>query len=230
MSVGNYIYCSNSTTVIRIDTTQNMSTSSAYTYPAPVPTGQYLFAKGPRFVYMFTSTNLIQRFDPYALDTTFQASLIIDYESLPPGVPKPTQALMPLVQTQKVTTMYNMGLRDPVKEFWITGTPSSSNVFQYSNLSAQSTLALNGEQLLTSDIGTRTFLTLIEPFETHTSMPFRNFSILSFELNPESETPNGTVNFSRIPVQVFNGGAQTIWANNYNILSIRDGMCGLMFN
>jgi hypothetical protein len=207
-----------------------MSTSAAYTYPAPVPTGQYIFAKGPRYVYMFTGTNLIQRFDPYSPDQVFQASLIVDYESLPPGIPKPTQALMPLVQTQKVTRMTDMDLHGPMKEFWITGTPASSNVFQYSNLSAQSTLALNSEQLLTADVGTRTFLTLIEPFETHTSMPFRNFSILSFELNPENEVPNGTVNFSRIPAQVFNGGAQTIWANNYNIMSIRDGICGLIFN
>ena len=230
VAVGNYIYCSNGTTAVRIDTTKDLKSLATYEYSVSVPAGQYIFAYGPRYVYMFTSTNLIQRFDPYAPDTTFQASLIVDYESLPPGVPKPTQALMPLVQTQKVTRMTDMDLHGPIKEFWITGTPASSNVFQYSNLAAQSTLALNGEQLVTADVGTRTFLTLIEPFETHTSMPFRNFSILSFELNPENETPNGTVNFSRIPAQVFNGGAQTIWASTYNILSIRDGLCGLMFN
>ena len=82
----------------------------------------------------------------------------------------------------------------------------------------------------TDDDGTHTFLNVIEPFETHTSMPIRNVSVVSFEFDPESEVPNGTINFSRIRDQMFEGDAETVWARNYNILSIQGGTGGLIFN
>jgi hypothetical protein len=234
IAVGNYIYCSTSNVAIQIDTSQDLSTAAAYKFPAPLPTNQYVFANGPRYVYMFTqgdntATNIVE-FDPYGPDTTFKASILVDYESLPPGVPKPDKALIGLVQTQKVTDMTQMNIKGPVKELWITGASDTANVFQYSNLAARSTLELTGEQIVTNDVGTRTFLNTIEPFETHTSMPIRNFSMVSFELDPESDIPNGTINFSRIRDQVFNGGAETVWARTYNLLAIQGGIGGLIFN
>jgi hypothetical protein len=123
--------------------------------------------------------------------------------------------------------MERMDIRCPVKEIWLMGETSG---YQYSNLAAQSSLLINGEPLLTLDIGTQKYLKTIQPFETHTSMPVRNFSVLSFELNPESSKPNGTINFSRIYEQQFTGGATHAWARTYNIFVIKDGMGGLMFN
>jgi hypothetical protein len=236
IAVGNYIYCSTSNVAVQIDTTQDLSTAAAYKFPAPVlPDGQYVFANGPRYIYMFShSDSLAQnivRFDPYPPTPTLQTSILVDYESLPPEVPKPDKALLGLVQTQKVTDMNYMNIRGPVKELWVTGVSSTTNVFQYSNLADQSTLALTaGEEIITEDVGTRTFLNTIEPFETHTSMPIRNVSVIPFELDPESDIPNGTVNFSRIRDQVFNGGAETVWARTYNLLAIQGGIGGLIFN
>jgi hypothetical protein len=173
----------------------------------------------------------IVRFDPYPPTPTLQTSILVDYESLPPEVPKPDKAILGLVQTQKVTDMNYMNIRGPVKELWVTGVSDSANVFQYSNLANQSTLALTaGEEIITEDVGTRTFLNTIEPFETHTSMPIRNVSVIPFEFDPESDIPNGTVNFSRIRDQVFNGGAETVWARTYNLLAIQGGIGGLIFN
>jgi hypothetical protein len=234
IAVGNYIYCSTSNVAVQIDTTKDLSTAAAYKFPAPLPDGQYVLANGPRYVYMFaqgdnTATNIVE-FDPYGPDTSFKASILVDYESLPLGVPKPDKALLGLVQTQRVTDMNYMNIKGPVKELWVTGASDSANVFQYSNLAARSTLELTGEQIITNDVGTRTFLNTIEPFETHTSMPIRNFSMVSFELDPESEIPNGTINFSRIRDQIFEGGAQTVWARNYNLLKIQGGIGGLIFN
>jgi hypothetical protein len=234
IAVGNYIYCSTSNVALQIDTTKDLSTPEAYNYPAPVPDGQYVFASGPRYIYIFaqgdiTATN-IYRFDPYGPDTTFKASILVDYESLPPEVTKPDKALLGLVQTQKVTDMNYMNIKGPVKELWVTGASSTTNVFQYSNLAARSTLELAGEKIVTEDDGTHTFLNIIEPFETHTSMPDRNVSVISFEFDPESEIPNGTVNFSRIRDQIFEGDAQTVWARNYNLLAIQGGIGGLIFN
>ena len=234
IAVGNYIYCSTNNVAVQIDTTKDLSTDAAYKFPAPLPVNQYVLANGPRYVYMFaqgdnTATNIFE-FDPYGPDTTFKASILVDYESLPLGVSKPDKALLGLVQTQKVTDMNYMNIKGPVKELWVTGPSASTNVFQYSNLATLSTLELTGEKIVTDDDGTHTFLNVIEPFETHTSMPIRNVSVVSFEFDPESEIPNGTINFSRIRDQVFDGDAQTVWASNYNLLKIQGGIGGLIFN
>jgi hypothetical protein len=234
IAVGNYIYCSTNNVAVRIDTTQDLSTAAAYEFPAPLPTNQYVFANGPRYVYMFaqgdnTATNIVE-FDPYGPDTTFKASILVDYESLPPEFPKPDKALLGLIQTQKVTDMTQMNIKGPVKELWVTGASATTNVFQYSNLATRSTLELAGEQIVTDDDGTHTFLNVIEPFETHTSMPIRNFSVVSFEFDPESEIPNGTVNFSRIRDQIFDGDAETVWARTYNLFAIQGGIGNLMYN
>ena len=236
IAVGNYIYCSTSNVAIQIDTTQDLSTTAGYKFTAPVlPDGQYVFANGPRYIYMFSQSDPaaqnIVRFDPYGPDTTFKASILVDYESLPPGVKKPDKALLGLVQTQKVTDMTQMNIKGPVKELWVTGASATTNVFQYSNLATLSTLELAGEQIVSEDVGTRTFLNTIEPFETHTSMPIRNVSVVSFEFDPESEIPNGTVNFSRIRDQIFDGGgAETVWARTYNLFVIQGGIGNLMYN
>jgi hypothetical protein len=247
-AVGSKIYASsNSSTVssvVEINTSADLNSPTAYKYysstvsTAPITfdgTAPKIFANGPRYVYMFTQGNSaatsIIRFDPYPPTPTLQTSILVDYESLPPDVPKPDKALLGLIQTQKVTDMNYMNIRGPVKELWVTGTSDSANVFQYSNLAAQSTLALTaGEEIITEDVGTHTFLNTIEPFETHTSMPIRNVSVIPFELDPESDIPNGTVNFSRIRDQVFNGGAETVWARKYNLLAIQGGIGGLIFN
>jgi hypothetical protein len=235
IAVGNYIYCSTSNVAVQIDTSQDLSTAAAYNFPAPLPDNQYVFANGPRYVYMFAqgdnSAKNIVEFDPYGPDTTFKASILVDYESLPPGVPKPDKALLGLVQTQKVTDMTQMNIKGPVKELWVTGASDSANVFQYSNLATRSTLELTGEQIVTEDVGTRTFLNIVEPFETHTSMPIRNVSVIPFEFDPESDIPNGTINFSRIRDQIFDGGgAETVWARTYNLFVIQGGIGNLMYN
>jgi hypothetical protein len=246
-AVGSKIYASsNSSTVssvVEIDTTMDLNSPSAYKYysstvsTAPITfdgTALKIFANGPRYIYMFTqgnsaATSIIQ-FDPYPPTPILKTSILVDYESLPPEVPKPDKALLGLVQTQKVTDMTNMDIKGPVKELWVTGVSDSANVFQYSNLATQSTLEFAGEQIVTEDVGTHTFLNVIEPFETHTSMPIRNVSVVPFEFDPESEVPNGTVNFSRIRDQIFEGGAETVWARSYNLLAIQGGIGNLMYN
>jgi hypothetical protein len=247
LAFGSKIYASSNSSsmssVVEIDTSQDLNISSAYKYysstdsTAPITfdgTALKIFANGPRYLYMFTqgdntATNIVE-FDSYGPDTTFKASILVDYESLPPEVPKPDKALLGLVQTQKVTDMNYMNIKGPVKELWVTGVSATANVFQYSNLATRSTLALTGEQIVTDDVGTRTFFNIIEPFETHTSMPIRNVSVVSFEFDPEREIPNGTVNFSRIRDQIFEGDAETVWARTYNLLAIQGGIGGLIFD
>lgn len=241
IAVGSQIYASsNSATVssvIQIDTTKNLSTTAAYKYYAsnspssPINfdgLAPKIFGNDPRYLYMFTqdsvSNHNVIRFDSYPPSTTLQASILVDYKS---SKTKPTTAFLPIVQSQKVTSMEYMDIRCPVKELWLMGATSG---YQYSNLASQCSLLINNEPLLTLDVGTQKYLKTIQPFETHTSMPIRNFSVLSFEIDPESPKLNGTINFSRIKDQQFTGGATHAWASTYNILVIKNGVGGLMFN
>jgi hypothetical protein len=248
---GSTIYASantaSQTSIIQIDTTQDLSTSSAYQYYSSSGTSPIsfagnvpsIFANGPRFLYIFTNdpsqttspTNAI-RYDPYPVNPTLQASIIADYKILPPGVPKPTWAEIKYVQNQHVTAdnFADLQLLGPVKELIVTGTADVANVFQYSNLDGAVSLTITGnEEILTPDVGTVTGLGVMAPFQTHTVLPVRNLSVIPFEVNPESLEPNGTINFSRLQYQNLSNGS-SVWASSYNILKIESGVGGLKFN
>jgi hypothetical protein len=226
---GNFIYASSSTSVFQMNTLTNTFLKSPLKF-----TSTQLFAYGPRFVFMVStaSSGPVVQFDPYAVPFQYQynATLIADYET--DDTPAPTSnTLIGIIQTQHIQDMTKMDLRGPVKELWFTGSPASTNVFQYSNVSDTSSIVLTSDEaIVTNDVGSNAFLGILQPFETHTAMPIRNVSVFSMELDPESDVPNGTVNFSRIRDQQFIGGAQSGWARNYNILMVRDGFGGLMFN
>jgi hypothetical protein len=244
--VGTTIYASSSNAcVISIDTTQDLTSQSAYKFYPPnapisfagnVPT---IFANGPRYLYIFTNdpsqttnpTNAI-RYDPYPVNPTLQASIIADYKILPPGVPKPTWAEIKYVQNQHVTaeSFADLQILGPVKELIVTGATSAANVYQYSNLDGAVSLTITGnEEILTPDVGTLTGLGVMAPFQTHTVLPVRNLSVIPFEIDPESLEPNGTINFSRLQYQNLSNGA-SVWATSYNILKIESGVGGLKFN
>ena len=252
LAVGTKIYASSNSSsissVIQIDTTKDLNTSAAYQYytsqtpNSPITfdgTARKIFANGPRYVYMFTNNaapspmpTTVYEYDPYPINTTFQASIIADFQQLSPSVPKPQSALIKYVQCQHVAALdfADLQLLGPVKEFYVTGNSSPSNVFQYSNLNNKVSLTITGgEQILTPDVGTNKALDTISIFETHTTLPVRNVSVIPFELNPESREPNGTVNFSRLQYQMLSNGS-SIWATSYNILKIDSGIGGLEFN
>jgi hypothetical protein len=197
-----------------------------------------IFINGPRYVYMYTNDtgtygntparNII-RYDQYTQTNTLNATLLVDFEKH--DDPPPENQLIGVVQVAKSTSPLEMHFKGPVKELWFTGIPSSANVFQYSSIADQTALALtHGEEIVSRDVGSYTFYNTVQPFENHTVMPTRNFSMYSFEMDPEEQTPNGTVNFSRIDEQIFSNATATVWARSYNILKIQGGVGGLLFN
>jgi len=241
-AVGTKIYASSSNAcVITLDTTRSLFTQY-YPPNPPFPltiNKPFIFANGPRFVYMFTNdasktttpTNVV-RYDPYPVTPYLQTSIVADYKILPKGVPKPTDATIKYVQNQHVTgqNFADLQLLGPIKEIILTGTASTTNVYQYANLASNLSLTITGhEQILTPDVGTNTALQTITPFQYHTTMPIRNLSVLPFEIDPESSEPNGTVNFSRLQYQLLSNGSSA-WASSYNILKISSGIGGLEFN
>ena len=62
--------------------------------------------------------------------------------------------------------------------------------------------------------------------------------VYSFALNPEDPQPSGTCNFSKLDNVVLSlsmsdtipDGMVNVYATNYNILKIQNGMAGVMFS
>ena len=215
--------------------------TTQFNFASPYLAGRYIpkiFINGPRYVYMYTNdtgtygntqAKDIIRYDQYTQTPTLTASLLVDFEKH--DDPPPENQLIGVVQVAKSNSPLEMQFKGPVKEMWFTGITDSTNVYQYSSIADQTALALtHGEEIVSRDVGSYTFYNTVQPFENHTVMPTRNFSMYSFEMNPESKTPNGTVNFSRISEQIFSNASATVWARSYNILKIQGGVGGLLFN
>ena len=110
-------------------------------------------------------------------------------------------------------------------------------------------LYLNGQERFSERKGS--YFRLVQPYQRHTSIPdssgTKYIYAYSFGLNPEEHQPSGTCNFSRIDNSdlhiVFRnpkdndlqappmpGGAIRIYAINYNVLRIQNGMGGLAYS
>ena len=83
-----------------------------------------------------------------------------------------------------------------------------------------------------------TFFRLYQPYKYHSSGTNDFIYMYSFALNPENTQPSGSCNFSKLDSVVLNlecsdsipNGIVNVYAVNYNILRIQNGMAGLMFS
>ena len=97
-------------------------------------------------------------------------------------------------------------------------------------------LHLNG----TERFGERTadYFRLLIPYQRHTRTPGKHIYVYSFSLNPEQNQPSGTCNFSRIDnselhlslKSTLSSSRVRVYATNYNILRIINGMGGLAYS
>jgi len=82
------------------------------------------------------------------------------------------------------------------------------------------------------------YFRLYQPYKYHSCGTLQYIYMYSFAINPESMQPSGTCNFSKIDNATFNfsftsnipDGKIMIYATNYNILKIMNGMAGLLFS
>ena len=83
-----------------------------------------------------------------------------------------------------------------------------------------------------------TFFRLYQPYKHHSSGTNDYIYMYSFALNPEDTQPSGTCNFSKLDNITLNldcsasipSGIINVYAINYNILRIQNGMSGLLFS
>ena len=140
-----------------------------------------------------------------------------------------------------------------VKElFWIYRTTVASNANDYDNYASITnydtpevinvapftdiTLRFNGNDRF--ETTTETFFRLYQPYKYHSSGTNNYIYMYSFALEPENIQPSGTCNFSKIDNAVLNldmspnipDGTVNVYAINYNILRIQNGMSGILFS
>jgi hypothetical protein len=115
---------------------------------------------------------------------------------------------------------------NPARELWIS--IDAPYVIQ------RVILRLNGEILVDDDqVTTR----VVRAFESHTSMS--NVAMVNFALDPETLTPSGTLNMSRIaspmleiqltsvPTAAVN---VRVYSKSFNVFQANNGLGGLLFN
>jgi hypothetical protein len=84
------------------------------------------------------------------------------------------------------------------------------------------------------------YFNLVQPYFHHSRIPeSKGIFVYSFALNPEEFQPGGTVNFSRIDntelnlnlrnITTSNTGKVTVYAINYNLLRVANGMAGIAY-
>jgi len=111
----------------------------------------------------------------------------------------------------------SLNFYNPVKELFFVFQQDSARGYDYSNTATASassntigtTDLLNKLQLnfnttdrIEPTVGTPQFLRIIQPLEFHTRVPDRLFYMYSFSLDPEGDSPSGSVNLSRIKNQI----------------------------
>lgn len=141
----------------------------------------------------------------------------------------------------------------PVKEiFWLYRSTDALNANDYYNYSSVSNYGTPNLKLTEpfDQIQLRyngndrfeelpaTFFRLYQPYRNHSCGTGQYIYMYSFAIDPENMQPSGTCNFSKIDNATLqftcnpniSEGMISIYATNYNILRIKNGMCGLMFS
>jgi hypothetical protein len=196
----------------------------------------------------FTELTAVQGINP-----TLGATIIVDYVYLSdPEIRWFQQARLDYMITQCQyqsisllpsfqNAVFNLDLKNPVRELFFVVQPTNQNPYDYSNNAVLSFgLSFNGQEVFTTDTTDALYAGDIEPFNHYPNFPQRDFFMYAFTGNPKSPKPHGQINFSRIKqvLLTLNCGGQAylpakelrMLAVNYNILQISDGLGGLRFN
>ena len=124
--------------------------------------------------------------------------------------------------------------------------PGSRNPTYSRDLLGKAQLKLNGHDRF--DARPATYFRLVQPYQHHTCVPSKHIYVYSFALRPEEHQPSGACNFSRIdtahleystanPANLPGGsavwkslpGQLDIYAVNYNVLQVRNGLAGTSY-
>ena len=151
-------------------------------------------------------------------------------------------------QTQRMTfdtvadsATCRLTFKNPVKEIFVVIQTDGVAGYDFSNDGADQLInlsfELNNTDRIPSNVGSASFLRVIQPMEFHTRVPDYKFYMYSFCLDPESSEPTGSVNLSRIRNQNMKLTLShsnilrkiRVYAQSYNFLEFVDGVAGMVF-
>jgi hypothetical protein len=214
-------------------------TTSSTAYNAAVR--RMRFITGSRYIYiteldgrgfLLTEQDFIQ-YNPVTMSNVLSSSSIIaKYEkyATPPKTGKmlygQTDVETFTIQKGGQTSEFQLRFLNPVRELWIS--VDAPCVIR------RLILRLNGEVLVDDDqVTTRT----IRAFESHSCVS--NVAVVNFALDPETPTPSGSLNMSRIAtpmleiqlVDVPTAAANVrVYSKSFNVFQANNGTGGLLFN
>lgn len=158
-----------------------------------------------------------------------------------------------VIEDTETSKSFKLNFTNPVKELYIVvqnqDTQDKNDWFNFNFENAPRNsfsfvdsvqLEFNNEIMISRDVADYLYLLYAQPMYYHTRVPKRNIYSYSFALRPEDPEPTGQVNMSRIInklLKVTMNGEYglsdnrniRIYAKNYNVLRIQDGLAGLLF-
>jgi hypothetical protein len=159
-----------------------------------------------------------------------------------------------VIEHTETSKSFRLNFTNPVKELYIVVQSQDTQDlndwfnFSYDNAPGNSNsfvdsiqLEFNNEIMISRDVADYLYLLYAQPMYHHTRVPKRNIYSYSFALRPEDPEPTGQVNMSRIinkTLKVTMNGVYgpsrdnrniRIYAKNYNVLRVQDGLAGLLF-
>jgi len=138
------------------------------------------------------------------------------------------------------TGVFPLPFLNPVREMYIVIQNSGTAPYDFSNNGLLNLgLKFNGQEFLSRQVVDSQYLQYVQTFQKYNVTPTRAFYVYSFANDPMNPRPTGQVNMSRIknidleltvvPLSTITKSLR-VYAMNYNILRIENGVAGLMFN
>lgn len=138
------------------------------------------------------------------------------------------------------TGVFNLPFLNPVRELYIVIQNSGQAPYDFTNNGLLNLgLKFNGQEFLSRQVVDSQYLQYVQTFQKYNVTPTRTFYVFSFANDPMNPRPTGQVNFSRIKdvsleltLSPLASTARNlrVYALNFNILRIENGLSGLLFN
>ena len=139
--------------------------------------------------------------------------------------------------SQFTSAVLKLDFINPIRELFFILQIDGTTPYTYSDLNSLA-MNFNASEAFTSDVTDALYLNSIEPFNHYINYPTRLFYMYAFTKQTNTPRPYGQVNFSRIRdifirlnTNSYIGTKQfRVIGINYNILRVKNGIAGLMFN
>ena len=129
-------------------------------------------------------------------------------------------------------------VQDPTSEEIMVFSTENKNTCANNNTISKAKISLNGHDRFSERDAK--YFNLVQPYQHHSNMPGDGVYSYSFALDPESEQPSGSCNFSRIDraelvitpddtTGVSETKEVTVFAVNFNVLRLMGGMGGVAY-